>query len=55
MVGNAAPLLAKTIDKLLEDQFGVAKAGSLKDLGKGEWRRYVCFEAAAIGRSVSAG
>mmetsp|Transcript_26236 Transcript_26236/g.55657 ORF Transcript_26236/g.55657 Transcript_26236/m.55657 type:complete len:374 (-) Transcript_26236:72-1193(-) len=31
---------------------GEAKAGSIKDLGSGEWRRYVCIEAAAIANKV---
>merc|ERR1712139_544666 len=28
---------------------GEAKAGGLADLGEGEWRRYACLEAGAIG------
>jgi len=32
---------------------GDAKAGTLKDLGPGEWQRYVCVEAAAIGGKVT--
>ena len=34
---------------------GEAKAGGLKDLATGEWKRYVCFEAAAAGKSVKVG
>ncbi len=31
---------------------GEAKAGGLKDLAAGEWKQYVCYEAAAAGKSV---
>ena len=31
---------------------GEAKAGGLKDRGAGEWKQYVCLEAAAIGKPV---
>ena len=30
-----------------------AKAPGMADLGEGEWRRYVCLEAAAIGDKVT--
>ena len=32
---------------------GEAKAGSLKDLGAGEWQKYVCLEAGLIGKPLS--
>jgi glucose-6-phosphate 1-epimerase len=32
---------------------GEAKAPSMADLGEGEWRRYVCLEAGAIGTPVT--
>lgn len=32
---------------------GEAKAPSMKDLGEGEWRNYVCLEAACIGTPVA--
>eukprot|EP00812_Abedinium_dasypus_P009563 NODE_3246_length_811_cov_235.873016.p1 GENE.NODE_3246_length_811_cov_235.873016~~NODE_3246_length_811_cov_235.873016.p1 ORF type:complete len:198 (-),score=44.49 NODE_3246_length_811_cov_235.873016:201-764(-) len=31
---------------------GEAKAGGLKDLGAGEWRRYLCVESGAIAEKV---
>ena len=31
---------------------GEAKAPSMSDLGEGEWRKYVCVEAGAIGTPV---
>ena len=32
---------------------GEAKSAGLKDMGAGEWRKYVCYEAAAIDKAVS--
>ena len=32
---------------------GEAKAPSMADLGEGEWQRYVCLEAAAVGKKVA--
>lgn len=31
---------------------GEAKSVDLKDMGEGEWRQYVCFEAASVGKTV---
>ena len=31
---------------------GEAKSAEMKDLGAGEWRKYVCVEAAQIGSPV---
>ena len=32
---------------------GAQKASSLKDLAPGEWERYVCLEAALVGKPYS--
>mmetsp|Transcript_12790 Transcript_12790/g.22419 ORF Transcript_12790/g.22419 Transcript_12790/m.22419 type:complete len:89 (+) Transcript_12790:862-1128(+) len=31
---------------------GSERAGGLKDLGAGEWKNYVCYEAATIGKAA---
>ena len=31
---------------------GERRAGELKDLGPGEWKSYVCYEAATIAKPV---
>ena len=31
---------------------GKERAGGLKDLGAGEWEKYVCYEAATIAKPV---
>ena len=32
---------------------GEVKAPTMKDLGEGEWRNYVCLEAGAIGTPIT--
>ena len=53
---DAMPVTCITKSASLPDSvvwnIGEAKAPNLPDIGEGEWRRYVCVEAAAVGKPV---
>ena len=53
--GHAPLTLRKTaaFRDLVVWNLGAAKAPSMSDLGEGEWQRYVCLEAGAVGVPVS--
>jgi len=47
--GKALKILKMGFADAVVWNIGDARAGGLKDLGKGEWEHYVCYEAATIG------
>ena len=53
---DAMPVTCITKSASLPDavvwNIGEARAPNLPDIGEGEWRRYVCVEAAAVGKPV---
>ena len=48
--GRAIKLLKMGWPDAVAWNIGEGKAGGLKDLGAGEWKKYVCLEAALIGK-----
>ena len=52
--GQGSLVVRKTVGfrDLVLWNLGEAKAPGMKDLGTGEWKRYVCLEAAAVGKPI---
>jgi glucose-6-phosphate 1-epimerase len=51
--GRALKMLRMGFPDAVTWNIGGAKAGTLKDMGEGEWSKYVCLEAAIVGKPVS--